>query len=480
MIIVPTEKRFDWQHAPIVLIAIVLINVLVFIVYQSRDYEKAYNAIAPFIESGYVEKEWPIYQRFLEKDDQRDLLKEVRRFHRDEEYGAIAQYMLMDSGYYEYVKRMARNEFSFEEHLTWEAKREQIQASFNSMSSIAYGLKSTDVSLTTLFTHQFLHGGLGHIVGNMIFLIVFGFAVEAAIGHMRFLLFYLIGGVFAGLAQVVTTLGSDAPLIGASGAISGVMAMYLAVFRLRKIEFFYWVFFFVGYFRAPALLILPFYIGKEVYQYYTMEGSNVAFMAHAGGFVTGGVLIGIAVLWNRDILNDDYIEQDQTYTAREKSLAEIYKAIESLRFDFASKLIKQLIEKEGITFELALLQLNVQKIRKDKDYVAAFRRLMTLKNLTAGDLRILNQQWLEEKLAAKILSLDDQLTLAFQFTGIKDLSAAENILENLYQKKHKRSDLILLANKLATRFAEKHDHAKSMRYQELSQTLTKEGHHGVL
>ena len=480
MIIVPTEKRFDWQQAPIMLIAIVLVNVLVFVIYQSRDNEKAFRAITPFIASGYVEKEWPIYERYLEKNKQRETLTEVRRFHRDDEFAGIAQYMLLDTGYYQYVLRTARNEFSYEEHQLWQTKRAAIQDSFNAISSIAYGLKSTDVSLTTLLTHQFLHGGLGHIVGNMIFLIVFGFAVEAAIGHWRFLGFYLVGGIFAGLAQVVTTLGSDAPLIGASGAISGVMAMYLAVFRLRKIEFFYWIFFFVGYFRAPALLILPFYIGKEIYQYYTMDGSNVAFMAHAGGFIAGGILIGLAVFWNRDILNDEYIEQDQTYSAREKALAEIYKAIETLRFEFASKQISQLIEKEGVTFELALLHFNVQKIRKDKDYVATFRRLMSMKNLAAGELRILNKHWLTEQHAPNIVSLDDQLSLAFQFTGIKDLSAAENILDNLHQKQHRPADLILLANKLATRFSEKHDHAKSMRYQELAQRLTQEGHHGVL
>jgi membrane associated rhomboid family serine protease len=437
-----------------------------------------FDALEPFVESGYAEMEWPIYESYLDKERRIDELREMQRYQRQEDYWSIAQYMLMDNGYYTHVVRAARSEFSFNDHEAWKDPRAEIQTTFNSISTFAYGLKSTDVSIVTLLSHQFLHGGVGHIVGNMIFLIVFGFAVEAAIGHVKFLVFYLIGGIFAGLAQVVTTLGSDIPLVGASGAISGVMAMYLAVFRLKKIDFFYWVFFFVGYFRAPALLILPFYIGKEIYQYYAFEGSNVAFMAHAGGFVAGGILIGIALLFSRNAVNDEYIEQDQTVSAREKGLAEVYQAIETLRFDFALKRIAALIEKEGLDFQLAQLKYNLEKVKKGKGFISSFRTLMTLKSLNPEEVEILNTLWKEEKAATKILQNDDQLNLAFQFTSLKDLSGAEAIIEHLREQNFKPSELILLANKLATRFSQKHDHARSMKYQELAQNMMKEGHHG--
>lgn len=480
MLIVPTEKRFDWKHAPIVLISIVLANVLVFVLYQSGDNQKAYDAISGFAESGWVETEWPLYEAYLEKERRTDELRDVRRYQRQEDYYSLAQYMLVDAGYYTYVRRAARSEFSYDDYQSWKDPRAGWQDTFYSISSFQLGLKSTDVSIVTLFSHQFLHGGLGHIVGNMIFLLVFGFAVEAAIGHLRFLLFYLVGGVAAGMAQVVTTLGSDIPLVGASGAISGVMAMYLAVFRLKKIEFFYWVFFFVGYFRAPALLILPFYIGKEIYQFYTMEGSNVAFMAHAGGFVAGGILIGLALLFNRTMLNEDYIEEDQTFSFRDKQLAEIYKAIEGFRFDYANKLLMTLIEKEGTDFELQRLRFNLEKIKRSKNFIPVFRKTMTQKNLNVDEIEKLNTLWLEEPMALKLLPKDDQLSLAFQFTGLTNLKGAEQIFESLYQEKFKPSELILLAKKLSTRFSEKQDHAKTMQFQEFAQALAKEGHHGVL
>jgi membrane associated rhomboid family serine protease len=471
MIIVPTEKRFDWQHAPLVLIAIVITNVLVFLLYQSGDNEKAYMAIEGFVNSGYVEKEWPIFEAFLEREGRTDELREYQRYQRQQDDWTLAQVMLMDASYYRHVQRAARSEFSFEEYERWKEPRAAFQDQFHSISSFKLGLKSTDVNIVTLFTHQFLHGGIGHIVGNMIFLLVFGFAVEAAIGHWRFLVFYLAGGVAAGLAQVVTTLGSDVPLVGASGAISGVMAMYLAVFRLKKIEFFYWVLFFVGYFRAPALLILPFYIGKEIYQYYTFEGSNVAFMAHAGGFVAGGILIGLALVFNRNMLNEQYIEEDQQVSHRDKVLADVYKAIENLRFDYALKLLTDLIAREGVDFDLLRLRFNLEKIKRGKNFIPIFRKLMTMKGLLKPDVEELNRLWLEEPQALALLPEDDQLTLAFQFTGLKNLQGAEQIFESLYEKKHQPHELVLLAKKLATRFADKHDHARTLQYQERAQSL---------
>ncbi len=480
MLIVPTEKHFDWQHAPYVLFAIVLTNIFVFIFYQSGDFEKISSAIEPFVEKGYVEKEWPIYSNYLQRENRFDELGDVRKFYRQDNQYAVAQYMLFDNAYYTHVQRAARSEFSPEYYQQWKSSRSEIQDGFNSISSYRYGLRATDVSFVTLISHQFLHGGLGHIVGNLIFLVVFGFAVEAAIGHIRFLCFYLIGGMAAGLAQVFTNLGSDVPLVGASGAISGVMAMYLAVFRLRKIEFFYWVFFFVGYFRAPAMLILPFYIGKELISYYTNTGSNVAFMAHAGGFVGGSILIGLALLFDRNVLNKEYIEQDQKISPRTKSLAEIYKAIETLRFDYALKLVKNLINQEGIDFDLAVLQFNLEKIKRGKEFTHSFNALIHQVGLSSMELETLNRLWLETKDARSIVNDEDQLNLAFKFTGLNNLKGAEQILDGLLVKKFKPSELFMLTTKLAKCFADKQDNAKSMKYQEIAQLLSKEGHHGVV
>ena len=165
------------------------------------------------------------------------------------------------------------------------------------LSTFTYGLTPDKNHLFTYITHQFLHGDIFHLLGNLLFLVVCGFAVEAAVGHLMFVLLYVLAGVAGGVLHVWFNSHSTVPLVGASGAISGVMAMYLMLFRWKKIEFFYWFFIFVGYFRAPALMILPFYIGKEFYYFYTDTSSNVAFMAHVGGFVAGTVAMIFYSFW---------------------------------------------------------------------------------------------------------------------------------------------------------------------------------------
>src|SRR5262249_62305172 len=106
----------------------------------------------------------------------------------------------------------------------------------------------------TIFTSMFLHGGLLHVGGNMLYLWVFGDNVEDTLGHGRFLIFYLVSGVIAALAQVALNADSSVPMIGASGAVSGVLGAYLLLFPRANILTLIIVGFFVRLIRIPALL----------------------------------------------------------------------------------------------------------------------------------------------------------------------------------------------------------------------------------
>ncbi|WP_457629501.1 rhomboid family intramembrane serine protease [Oceanithermus sp.] len=136
-----------------------------------------------------------------------------------------------------------------------------------------------------LITSQFLHGGFSHILGNMWFLWVFGDNVEDRLGRGRFLLFYLLGGALAALAQGVFDPASTSPMIGASGAISAVLGAYLVLFPGAQILTLVWLI-------IPITFYLPaaFYLGYWAllqFLYALIGGSNVAFWAHLGGFVWG-------------------------------------------------------------------------------------------------------------------------------------------------------------------------------------------------
>ena len=145
----------------------------------------------------------------------------------------------------------------------------------------------------TVFTSMFLHGGIMHLVGNMLFLWIFGNNIEDSLGHLRFIVFYLLCGVAAGFAHAAIDMQSTIPMIGASGAISGVLGAYLVLHPHARITMLLWVFVFVRTFEQPAYVVLGLWIGFQVLYALLSDPSEggVAFMAHVGGFIAGAALI---------------------------------------------------------------------------------------------------------------------------------------------------------------------------------------------
>ena len=145
----------------------------------------------------------------------------------------------------------------------------------------------------TVFTSMFLHGGLVHLGSNMLYLWVFGNNVEDALGHFRFLVFYLFCGLLAAMAQTVMSLDSAVPMIGASGAIAGVLGAYYKKFPRARVRCLVFLFFFVTVVMLPAGLVLLLWFLIQVRgSLLTQSGQGgVAFFAHIGGFVAGWLLI---------------------------------------------------------------------------------------------------------------------------------------------------------------------------------------------
>ena len=141
---------------------------------------------------------------------------------------------------------------------------------------------------STVWTSMFMHGGWGHLIGNMWFLWVFGNNVEDSMGHLRFLVFYLLAGAAATAVHVVTGPSSAVPTVGASGAISGVMGAYMVLYprvRILTLVFVYLVY-------VPAWLMLGYwFLIQFVSGSMAGGGAGIAFWAHVGGFVAGLVLV---------------------------------------------------------------------------------------------------------------------------------------------------------------------------------------------
>jgi membrane associated rhomboid family serine protease len=176
-------------------------------------------------------------------------------------------------------------------------------AQFGAIPAVVLGTQSLPAQfaeippLMSIFTSMFLHGGWMHLIGNMWFLWIFGNNIEEAMGHVRYLAFYLICGILASVSHILSNPASAIPSIGASGAIAGVMGAYIMLYPRARV----WTLIFLGFFvrvmYIPAGIILGFWILIQLFNGSIMAGrqdmGGVAFWAHIGGFIVGVLLVGV-------------------------------------------------------------------------------------------------------------------------------------------------------------------------------------------
>lgn len=169
-----------------------------------------------------------------------------------------------------------------------------------------YGVIPARFAYVDVVTSMFLHADFLHFVGNMVFLWIFGDNVEDRLGHVGYLIFYLACGTVAAMAQVFAAPDSVVPMIGASGAIAGVMGAYFVIYPHSKVLTAVFIFLFLDIVEIPAVFFLGVWFLLQVLHgaVATGEGGGIAFWAHAGGFVAG-VLTG-AYVRIRDSANEDY------------------------------------------------------------------------------------------------------------------------------------------------------------------------------
>ena len=448
MVIIPTEKQFDWSHAPIVLFAVSLLNILIFFLYQSGDIKKSEDAIQLYEKNNYLQLEWQEFQKYLEEREEIDLLDEVEYLYQQKDYYSVSATIIARLDFYEHLNENAIEIFGMKYEESWVANRNRINSEIKQISFFKFGILPNDLQWHTLLTHQFFHGDFLHLFGNLFFLVICGFAVEAALGHLKFLIFYLISGAAGGFLHMIVDPSSASPLIGASGSISGVMAMYLGIFRFKKIEFFYWFFVFVGYFRAPALAILPFYIGKELFDFYTNTSSNVAFMAHTGGFIAGAALMTISLVINPKVVNQEYVEEDQRSDPRQEKLALVYGAIEKFRFDQALIELNEFISQFGSNFEFEYLKYNLSMTQNKQDTSDILLEILKFDKPTLRELGKLEKLWLDFPNKHKITALD-KLKIGMSFCNLPNPSTAESLFSELVKRKVNPANLGVFARKLS-------------------------------
>ncbi len=342
MLILPIENKPDWKNPPVITIALILVNLFVFVFYQGQDGERIERAEELYRQHNLLELDRQYYLDYLEVADP-ERHRQLQYLGNQMPDWMLAQEIFVDRGFDAWLREQdARGALpSTPEIRQWRQGRDEFEAQRNSVSWIQGGLTPADSRPTTFFTNLFLHGGWDHLLFNMAFLFLFGFALESVLRTHIYLGMYLASGVVANVLHLALNLGSYIPLVGASGAIAGLMGMYLALYRLRRIRFFYTIGFYFGEFRAPALLVLPVWLAKELYGVFFTE-TNIAYWAHIGGLLSGAGLMLLAQNSQREFSGQ--LEQRDRVDQVEQARKRIQTAVAALDIPRARTLARNLCE----------------------------------------------------------------------------------------------------------------------------------------
>lgn len=299
-IAIPLENKPTWRSPPWMTVLLIAVQCFIYWGWQEGEQAAVQRAAARYAATPLPRLELPPFVEHLQaraRGDRRDgaFAEAAQGLYRK---GAHAElYRLMwDEGAFR--KRLLAGEVirpGDEAYPRWKAAREafapQEPAPFTQRWAMSYESGAGRQPVQAL-TSTFLHGSTGHLVGNMVFLFLFGFTLEMALGAWAYLGFYLLGGVGASFFALAFYAGMGGYGLGASGAVSALMGMYAVMYRMRRIRFFYMVLFYFNYARWPALVMLPVWMAFELVQHF-VDGRGVAYMAHFGGLLTGALTMGL-------------------------------------------------------------------------------------------------------------------------------------------------------------------------------------------
>ena len=292
MLIIPVSRRPDWRHPPLVTLLLILLNCLIYFGLQGGDEKRAGAAYRYYASSALPAIELPRYVQYLERSGHRREASAASGALALAHWPEVWMAMEQDAPFMKSLRAGKIIVADENDYPRWRRQRIEFDRLNRAGLVERFGFRPAEPTLAGLIGHMFLHGSFDHLLGNMAILFIVGYMVEEALGKRRYLAFYLLAGIGAAGFDLVFNASRMAPGIGASGAISGVMAMFVALYGMRKIRFFYWVLIYFDFFRAPAIIILPLWMANELYQYLFNHGSHVNYMAHLGGFITGAALIG--------------------------------------------------------------------------------------------------------------------------------------------------------------------------------------------
>jgi len=430
MLILPYQTQFSFARLPLVTLALIAACAFVFLGLQSRDDEHYAQAVRTYHATGLAQIEVPRYLAWLRgrADDE-----SLRRQRAIEERPMLALRLLHDDAAFQRELQAGRIVTPQDpQYERWREGRAKVDAALARMFTPRFAAEPGG-PWWRLFTHQFLHGDFGHLIGNMIVLLVAGPFVEAAIGRLRFLLGFLLAGAGAGAAQ---TMFVDGSLIGASGAIAGAMAMVAVLYGARRVRVFYWVFVYFDTARVPALALLPVWVANELFQWMAGGGaSRIAYLAHLGGLGAGAIFAGLMRLLQSARIDrrlDAETEGERRAAQHSSLLRQAQDAAARLDTRRAARLYRDLVELHPDRADYLSAYFNVSLLSRDSEALHdAMLRVLWFRGKGAlAQLRRIYMQLAQPPLLDD-LPVDEQLRLARRLVGSREDAAALRLLDRI-------------------------------------------------
>lgn len=442
MLILPLPARPDWSRPPVATLAIMLFCLIAFLI-QGKDARRSAETWRFYQESGLARLEAQAYQADLKQRGERPAAGRPEIVFRT-----------MDADR-DFMQRLRSDRVitpDKPEFAKWRADRTRFETLRARLITENYALNGQEPRPASLLTHMFLHGDVMHLAGNLAVLFVVGYTVEAALGPLGFLGLYLLGGLGAALPDLLLPATGYRLSLGASGAISAIMAAYLVLFGWRRINFFYWLFFFMGTVRWPAVAILPLWLANELLQKFVFDrDGHVNYMAHFAGLVTGALLVG-AYRWHRRGRSAEIVHRQDEIQAIDAIRLRAEHLVADLQFAPAALQYKKLFaEHPEAEAGLAAEYLHIARLTRQPELLAEANRhlLLTASTQPAAFAPPLLAEALEAPGGAPKLSPRQWETLLSRLIDGRQFEAAEKLLLRLFAHPEMRTSLRRQGNRLA-------------------------------
>ncbi len=465
---IPLDRKPDWRSPPVSTLLLICINILIFTFLQAQDPLRETDAFRYYFSSGLAELEIPRYIQYLNKYSKRQIsIKPVTELAKNEKR-IIYKHLMSNGGFLRALNKSQIISPDDPDYAVWQGWQRNFNKRLQNIFSYRYALKPYSADSLTIFSSIFLHTDLWHLLGNMLFLLLFGFILELSLGSLMLFLVYLACGIIANIVTIVITPDSAQWISGASGAITGLAGLYTILYGMRKIRFFYSLIFYFDYVRAPAIIMLPAWLLYEL-AYSLIAPDSVNTVTHIGGLL-GGIVIGIIIRYSPLQIHSE----EQTKNADlnfETDFKTAVAALEDTELDKACNIFKRLLESEPADTRIILKLFQIARVRADRGLARHYIQLLLTQ--PGKDPQLLRDQqrcfleYLEltqgkATLAAELLA---QTGIRFCAAGFVDSS--QKILALLIKHNPAQEKIPLLLLLLATRYHKSGKLEKSRHYKQL-------------